>query len=424
MIAVAMNIALSAYGIAKAKLIKNCPNVIFVLVETSRADHYGCFGYHRDNTTNIDRLAKDSVLFKKAITQAPCTIPAVWNVLSSKYQSSVPSLSSYVTMAEYFKSKGYTTAAITSHQFLRDLAQQNLQQGFDHYDTFCELNRYKGSARRAEYLVDAARKWIKKNNSRPFFLWLFFFDPHDPYVPPDEFIGYYNKTSKYSGDRRAKSITRDKKIIPEEHRRFLINAYDEEIRYFDHQLGIFLDSMKKNGGYDNSLIILTSDHGEELGDNGGRWDHAQLVSQEEIHVPLLIKLPGTHKKTVVGDEWVQTIDIFPTIIEYFDEGRMPSFFPTLEGQSLLPLIRGTRGPDFRSAFSFWREQKCVLKAAHKYWYDNGKESYVDLKSRSDIDDENVKRELKTDMKEICDKYLNTEGYYDRNSEMLKSLGYL
>jgi len=366
------------------------PNVILIVCETLRADHLGYNGYKRNTTPNLDSLAKQAFLFKNAYSQAPSTRPSMWNIVTSKYQSPMPAPDSYLTIAEYFKSNRYKTAA-----FLR----------------------------RANSITDAAINWIKKDRNWPYFIWLVYFDPHDPYIPPDEFKGIYTKSENFSRDRRGEKIHMKTSPIHPEHRQFLINAYDEEIRYFDYELGRLLRWLKNSGQFDNTIIAFTADHGEELGDNGHRWDHSQLLSQEEIWIPLIIKLPHQQHQTIITEP-VQNIDIYPTLVDYFSPHHLPSFSKTLEGKSLLPLMRKEKSLPLQYALSLWQGQRCLIIGNYKYWLQSKEESLINIKTREEINDPARLNKFREELNKILNQYIKKRGYYKKNLEQLKSLGYL
>jgi arylsulfatase A-like enzyme len=401
----------------------NHANVILIVCETLRPDHLGYQGYERDTSPHIDSLAQNAYLFKNAYTQAPCTQPSMWNIVTSKYQSEMPAKDEYVTIAEYFKSKNYKTAAFVSQMFLGE-AKSNLDQGFDVYDAKGEKDSQGLSVRRATYITDAAIEWFDKNRKHPFFAWLVYFEPHDPYIPPPEFQGVFNKSEKFNRNRRADKIHMKSKPLEEEHRQFLINAYDEEIRYMDFELGRLFAYLKNCGLFDRSIIVLTSDHGEELGDNGHRWDHCQLLSQEEIWIPLLIKMPG-QEKNVVREEPVQNIDIYPTLVDYFHRKHLPKYHSTLEGKSLLSLISSQEQADTdHYAMSLWQGQRCLIKGNYKYWIQEQKESMVDITSDREINDENLLNSFRVQLDVLYNRYVLKKEYYQETEKRLKSLGYI
>ena len=403
------------------------PNVILVVTDALRPDHLGCYGYQRDTSNNIDLFANDSMLFTNAIAQAPATLISVWNILISKYQPNASLTNDYNAIPEYFKSKGYKTAAFISQKLL-DEQKIYFKRGFDVFDSKSPPKRYKIPSRVAESITNSSIQWLEKNKQRPFFILMWYFDTHDPYDAPDGFRGYYNKIPYRDRDRdpikEHKMGGYIKSDISEEKKRILINAYDEEVRYVDCEFGRFLDYLKESGRYNNSIIIFISDHGEELGDNNNRWDHCQLLSQEEIHVPLIIKMPWQEKKKVITAA-VQIVDIYPTLIEYFDKEKPPSYYVKLEGKSLIPLINGRPlSDDDRYAASFWEPQRCIIKGNYKYWFLSRRDHLIDIKNNKEIDDSKLKRELKTELNKIYNKYILNKNIYGDLVKKLKSIGYM
>ena len=181
--------------------------------------------------------------------------------------------------------------------------------------------------------------------------------------------------------------------------------------------------MKRSGLYDNTIIILTSDHGEELGDNGDRWDHCQLLSQEEIWIPLLIKMPGKNKKIIIKDV-VQNIDIYPTLVDYLDKWWRPQFYNSLEGKSLMPLVNKKQSDTERYACSFWNEQQSIIKGNYKYWLKGTKEFFVNIKNNEEITDLETNYKLKKLLEKIVNLYITERDYYKTKTESLKAMGYL
>lgn len=409
---------------------KTLPNVIFIICETLRPDHLGVYGYARDTAPNLDRLAQTSFLFTQSISQAPCTRPSVWNMMTSRYQAEVPVLDETFTLAEYLSAMRYKTAAfIAQHVLVKQYS--NLNQGFDWYDDAQELDHHRMTLRKATSVTDAAIAWLQVNKQKRFFTWLMYFDPHDPYDPPDQAKGHFVKSEDYSRDRRKEKIhfvTEESRNITPAHRRFLIDAYDEEIRYTDQELGRFLDYLRESGLFDDSLIIFTSDHGEELGEDN-RWDHCQLLSQEEIWVPLLIKLPGQKSGKRIGTP-VQTIDIYPTLVEYFHGADLPSFYDELEGRSFLSWLGDTEAPgEERYAVSFWRRQASVFFKGHKLWRHGEDETLVPLDvppsmAKEGLTADTVRQVLRQKLDEVVDKYIRKKAYYKKTMEKLRSIGYV
>jgi len=303
-------------------------------------------------------------------------------------------------MAEYFKEKGYRTAAFISHFLIKK--EKKFHHGFDVFDNDSEKDHYGMPTRTASSITDSAIDWLSKETKGPFFLWLYYYDPHDPYIAPEGFRGNYNKTDKFSGDRRKDKLHDLSRAIPQEHKEFLISAYDEEIHFFDSQLGRFLNWLKGKGMFDNTIIILTSDHGEELDDNNHRWDHCQLLSEEELRVPIVVKMPKQRQGSVI-ENVVQTIDIFPTLIDLagidYSEPDKP-----FDGVTLKPLLFGEGdGWTDRQIFSHWNGRTSVR--SQEYRLDHmGKLYDITNDPGQDQDISSDKPDILAQMMEAADKW--------------------
>lgn len=333
------------------------PNIIFISIDTLRADHLGCYGYERDTSPGIDALAKESVRFDHAFSQSSWTLPSHMSMMTSQYPhvhgvetGRKPLPDSAVTLAEVLSSSGYYTAAFVSWVYVD--SRYGFSQGFD---AFKELippkNKVDSSTKwsfKAKQVADAAIEWVEKPNrgETPFFLFVHFFDPHIDYAPPDGYDKMFDPD--YAGPAQGtfqwlktyiKGIHRvPNKIAPRdlEHVKAL---YDGEIRYTDLHIKRLLDAVDKHVGLDNCLVVLTSDHGEEFFDHGSMEGHQWTLYDEIIHVPLIIRFPQhRHAGKVVSDP-VELIDIAPTIIDFACAEAPPNF----EGRSLRPLA--TSPPD-------------------------------------------------------------------------------
>jgi len=269
-------------------------HIILISIDTCRADYLSCYGYHRKSTPNIDQIAKEGILFANAITPVPITLPAHSSMLTGTippyhgvrnnnyYQLG----QSNVTLAEILKKRGFTNAAIIS-AFMID-SQFGLDQGFDYYnDDFDENLKSAGiSERRAEETTRYTLKWLEENYRKTFFLFLHYFDPHFEYDPPEPFRPKDSENEPYS-------------------------LYAGEISYVDYCIGQIVKKLKDLGVYDSTLIIITSDHGEMLGEHG-ETTHGYFIYQSNIKVPLIFKLPEKTKSKNVK-ELVDLTDIVPTV---------------------------------------------------------------------------------------------------------------
>jgi choline-sulfatase len=275
----------------------SAPDIFLVTIDTLRADHVHCYGYANGSTPALDALAKDGVRFTNAFTPSPITNTSHASILTGLLPGShgvtdfaVPLASSHPTIAELLKLHGYHTAAFVGAVILdsKSLAP-GFDRGFDFYDNFPEhsstKSRWGRLERRGMDVVSQAENWLGKHPAGPHFVWVHLYDPHDPYEPPAPFAQTYK-------DR----------------------LYDGEIAYADSALAHFIGYLKRNGNYQNSLIVVVGDHGEGLGEHREET-HGIYLYDSTTHVPLIVKLPSRESAgtSVVGQ--VRTVDIAPTVVD-------------------------------------------------------------------------------------------------------------
>jgi arylsulfatase A-like enzyme/Flp pilus assembly protein TadD len=291
-------------------------NVLLVTIDTLRTDRLSCYSPEHLRTPRIDRLAENGVLFERAFAHNPETLPSHTNILlgmtslthgvSENSKSIVAA--DFLTLAELLKSRGYATGAFVS-AFSLD-SRFGLDQGFDVYDDHYPAKAPPGelvSERRAEKTVSAALQWLSVQKGK-WFCWVHLWDPHDPYAPPEPFLTQY-RDDPYSG----------------------------EVAYVDSQLGVLFGELEKRQLTAKTLIILTGDHGESLGDHGEQY-HGYFAYNSTIHIPLIISAPGIKAARV--KDYVSHVDIFPTVCDLLGLEK-PAF---LQGDSLLPFLRGRTRP--------------------------------------------------------------------------------
>jgi choline-sulfatase len=271
------------------------PNVILITIDTVRADHLGCYGATNVKTPTLDGLARDGIVFERAISQVPLTWPSHAAILTGTYpfQNGVQDFTGqpldqrFRSVAQIFKQQGYTTGAVVS-AFVLDRSW-GLARGFDYYDDAfsAEVFRHKDIGlvdRKAGESVTRAISWLQKTPRRPFFFWLHLYDPHSPYDPPEPF------RTLYKG-----------------------HLYDGEIAYADHELGRLIGWLKQNQLYDRTAIVLLSDHGESLGDHGEK-EHGFFVYNSTVHIPLIVKPPtGSGFRPGRVARPVETVAVAPTL---------------------------------------------------------------------------------------------------------------
>jgi len=333
------------------------PNILIITVDTLRADRLGCYGYPGDLTPNVDALAKESIVFERAIAQVPLTWPSHAAIFTGTYPfhngvqdfTGQPLSASFRMLAESLKANGYTTSAIVS-SFVLDRSW-GLARGFDSYDDAFAgeqfLHKDLGLVeRRAEESVNHTIRWLKTHPNQPFFLWLHLYDPHSPYDPPEPFRS-----------------------------RFAKQPYEGEIAYADSQLGRLWAWLKQapENLYDNTLIVFLSDHGESLGEHGEK-EHGFFIYDSTVRVPLVVKPPRAAKlaaqRVAVA---VESIQVGPTVLEM--AGVEDPIQKQFQAESLLSLMNGKpHGParpayseSFYPANSFgWSPLRSVQTALYQY----------------------------------------------------------
>lgn len=306
------------------------PNVLLITVDTLRADHLGCYGYPGARTPRIDRLAAEGVRATDVTATAPITLPAHSSIMTGLYPPAhgVRDNGAYAladeatTLAEVFADGGWATHAIVSAQVLGE--RYNLDQGFEAYDDELwaedDPQMFMIRFRPAPKTADRAIAWLdgrdEAADERPFFAWVHFFDPHQPYTAPRE----------------------EKALSP--------TPYDAEIAVVDRAIGRILDRLEAGGLLDDTLVVFTADHGESLGQHGEKT-HALFVYDATVHIPLILRWPGRFSAGRVYDAPVRTIDLAPTILSAV--GLPP--LASIQGVDLLGPFAGKAEPPELSQYS-------------------------------------------------------------------------
>jgi len=330
-------------------------NVILVTIDTLRADHMSCYGYGRNTTPNIDALALEGVLFEKATVNWPKTTPSMASMLTGTYGRTNGVIGGcrqdlpleLITVAEVMKKHSFATGAVVNNANLGREFQ--FDQGFDEHVEIWK----KPPPADASVVTDNALDWLKRSGKKNFFLWVHYIAPHAVYSPPKPFNTMFLNDKIYlktSGKKLPvrntyeKAIHRKKAYVkPHRLHSYYVAQYDGEIAWVDSQFKRVIDHLKKSGLFDKTLLILTSDHGEELGEHDIYYEHGFNVYEATMHVPLIIvypeRIPG--KKRI--KERMLLVDLFPTIMDYVGISGPRQ----LEGRSLKPLIEGkSRGAGY------------------------------------------------------------------------------
>lgn len=323
-------------------------NVLWILVDTLRADHLSLYGYGRKTSPNLEAFARGAVVFRSARSQASCTFPSVNSMFTSQWpnrflgqpNNSFGIPKAVTTIAEVLRQKGYKTMAVSASAVVRDNPSRfNPNGGFGAgFDVFHESCVWKPAG-----CVNRAALPLLQNGDKPFFLYLHYIDPHGPYDPPKQHqrqfeVGSTDKEFIRNGDANPIGSwlyagKRDPKVTPED-MEYLVGLYDDEIAYFDGRLAELLAEVKKRGLLENTLIVFSADHGEEFLEHG-HIKHCRAVYDASIHTPLLIKVPGQPARDV--DAAASNIDLSPTILDLLGIDASPL---NPQGRSLRPFLEG------------------------------------------------------------------------------------
>lgn len=324
-------------------------NVIIVVLDAARADHFGCYGNQEGMTPHIDEFAKHALLFHQAVTSASYTIASVATLFSGQQPEThgvshgfahtlTPYPEDLESMPKAFKRNGFYTLALSGNPFLN--RSFGLTRDCD--DMVYLLNPEDSAAGLSRMDMDRIKAAIEKavSSGKPAFIYAHFLPPHWPYNPPQPFdkqFGNYRKARNL--DRtRMKSLIGNGMLSVEDPESVAYHArYKNNLAYGDALTNEFFELLKKYGLYENSLVIVTADHGEEFGKHGF-VEHGETVYDAAIHVPLIMRIPGRSSEQY--DDEVGLIDIFPTLADMFNLELVDAQF---EGQSLVPILLGEHG---------------------------------------------------------------------------------
>ena len=305
-------------------------NVLLISIDTLRADYLKLYSSYGADTPNLQALAGQGILFQNAVSQIPYTLPSHSTIFTGLYpiahgmKDNVEDVlpKDIPTLAEIYQQNGYSTAGFIGSMALR--RETGLDRGFQYYDDFLSRSDVRGEdlgaiERRAQEVVNSFQNWFeKRDKQKPFFSFVHFYDPHDPYEPPAKFFPVIKNAQEF---------------------------YKGEIRYVDSVLGNLFELIKKSGAWENTVVLLTSDHGEMLREHG-EYGHGFFLYTPALHVPLILHIPGILEPKVISDR-VQLVDLAPTLLNLTGLETHEDF----QGESLVPMIwRGAKKKN-RQAFS-------------------------------------------------------------------------
>lgn len=363
---IAVSIAIIAFTITYVKPLNKtkvmdtlrCPpqcNVILISIDDLRADYLNTYGHKIQSSPNIDKFSKSSMVFENVFAQSSWTLPSHTAMLTGKYPQKLDvevlndRLPKNSSIAELLKSNGYQTAAFTSGAFINE--DHGFAQGFD---TFEENPTWED----AQILTQKAIPWLTQHQQNKFFLFLHYFHVHDPYSPKEDSAKAIDPN--YSGNLKSFDISQIVKLnkkeitLPQSDLEHLKTLYDAELLELDNSLGQLFNQLTETGLINNSIIIITADHGEEFGERGIWGMHAYSLYNELIKVPLIIRIPNFDKPKRIPN-LVELIDIVPTITSILNL-KSPQDF---NGQDLFDISSGKVTKNYIYAETFIQKQQML-----------------------------------------------------------------
>ncbi len=359
-------------------------NVLLISIDTLRADRLGSYGYHRETSPRLDEFAADAVRFNSAISQSPWTLPSHVSLFTSLYPSAhrqnqtwhkrdlswrramlAGQQSKLPTLAQVLRRNGYRTLALTSGGPLA--AQFGFADGFDIYQ--------EGARHLNQKIWKRLTSTLDEFETTPFMLFFHTFEVHAPYTRTEMLE---DSVSKTDAERLRRLIRSDHKSLAKGqylkklglfNKEVCSELYDGGIRYADAFIGRFLDELKRRNLYDRTLIVVTSDHGEEFAEHSDRFHnaHGNTVYEEQIRVPLIMRMPGSSTAGTVIEQPVELIDVAPTILALLGLSAPAS----MSGRNLEDLMKGIETDGEGWTFSeasllAHREWKAIRNSRYKY----------------------------------------------------------
>ncbi len=351
--------------------------IVFIAIDTLRADHLSCYGYQRPTSPNIDKLAQEGVLFSNAFAPGIPTTPAYTVMYTGLHPMTTgiithaaPDKDQYLNpkipvLPEILRGKGYTTAAVDNLYNIKNY----FTRGYDYY-----MNPRYLQLITADTINEMAIPWIKQNKNKDFFLFLHYWDPHSPYLPPQRYRNLYYPGDPYDPDNHSMDPVKKQLVYPfykvwhydllknPTDINYLSAQYDSEINYVDEKIAEILYTLEEIGIVEDTLIILTSDHGENMTEHELYFGHTG-VYETIIHIPLILRWPGKFPQGKKIKTMVQHTDYAPTILDILkvSSGKQ------MEGKSLLPLIEDKTQQGYQEIYTSECHWRAVRAVRTKEW---------------------------------------------------------
>ena len=346
------------------------PNIILISLDTLRAQSMGCYGFEKETTPFLDQIAQEGVLFENMCAASTSTPPSHMSMMTGLYLGVHGVLNRQVlnpkirTLAEILSEAGYATGAVTEDGFL--VREMGFGRGFDDYYEIKDVllfDKLSLAGGFAEDVFERGKTWIEDKIDQKFFLFLHTYEVHAPYFPPppydtmfmtnpDDYREHLKRFRKYRGR------VNNRQFPPE----FVRAQYEGEIRYVDKLMKDLITFIKEQGLEEKTLVIITSDHGEELFEHRGIVGHGYYTYETESHIPFIMWMPGKIPLGVRIENQISNVDILPTLVDFLQL----NFREQIQGQSLYPLIYNTTPYDERYVFCEAVNQTCVKSLQYKF----------------------------------------------------------
>jgi arylsulfatase A-like enzyme len=346
------------------------PNVILISLDTLRAQSMGCYGNTRPTTPFIDRLAAEGVLFEHMCAASTSTPPSHMSMMTGLYRSVHGVISKEVldrsisTLPEMMSEAGYATGAVTEDGFL--VRQMGFGRGFDDYYEIKDVllfDKLMVAGGFARDVFERGTSWIEEKGDHKFFLFLHTYEVHDPYFPPPPydtmFLDHPDAHRELLKQFRKQLGRTDTRTYPPD---FIRAQYEGDIRFVDELIKKFIAFIRQRGLAEKTLVIITSDHGEQLFERNAIVGHGNYTYDTESHIPFIMWMPGKLPAGVRVPHQVSNVDIAPTLAALLNLAWKGS----VQGVSLLPAISAPNGDDQRRVFCEAIYQSCVRTLRYKF----------------------------------------------------------
>jgi arylsulfatase A-like enzyme len=379
------------------------PNVLFIVVDTLRADHLSLYGYPVETSPKLDEFSEGAVVFDNTVSVSPWTLPSHATMFTGKYvyHHNTTDINQLINpdetlLAEVLGRAGYATAGFVSGVYCK--AKYGLSQGMDYYhdrldffifdhtfanfdvktrvqamvktiveltvdkenaladflnvlasrmDDFFETVFFSDLERSSDEVNKDVFNWLERNGDQTFFLFIHYFDPHIPYTLGEEYRYLFTNDSMSDYEVENTFYSKRYSDVPQKSTDYLKAVYDAEIRFQDDSLGELFGKLEELDLMNDTLIIITADHGEEFREHGA-FDHSKTLYQEVLHVPLIMRYPSSFAPGRV-EQRVSLVDLYPTILDFLGVG-----FEGVDGVSLMPLLEGSGSVPERDLLSeYW-----------------------------------------------------------------------